>query len=172
MKTTKILIMLLTLLLAGSAFAQTAWEQYLELPTPENAARVQQALYSDPSTRGRSLHEDLLLLEIQVISADREAVRLAYRLSVESDGHYSEMLDAMLGRLIRIDPKLFLQELKRHRSQVSRLDSLLGQHGRPYIDRHRARSYEDEQRIAALMTIADPSLKDIRDECVGMLKKR
>jgi hypothetical protein len=169
-----LLIGLGALILSTAALAQTPWENYLELPTPDNAARVQHAVYTNPTSRDNRLFEDLLLLEIQVISADREAVRLAFRLFAESDGHYSETLCIMLGRLIRIDPALFLQELEDHRKQIPHIDDLLGgllgNHGDAYVDRFRAREYETERRIKALMTVTDPRLKKLRDKCVAELK--
>jgi hypothetical protein len=164
-------MVILALLLSSAAFAQTPWETYLELPSSDNAARVLKTSYTDQASRVDHLFEDLLLLEIQVISMDLEAVRLAFRLLTESDGHYGEMLDIMLGRLIRIDPELFLRELKDSGNKITRLDALVGNTGFPYVDRSRAREYETEKRIEALMTVIDPHLKVIRDKCVSELKK-
>ena len=172
MKLRRFLLVGLASLLSSGAVAQTEWETYLESPTPDNAKRVQEATYSEPNSRANRLFEDLWLLEIQVTSGDREAVRLAFRLFSSADGHFAETLDIMLGRLIRIDPTLFLRELEIRRKQVARLDSLLGNFGEAYVDRFPAQEYETEKRIAALMTVNDPALTAVRDECVAELRKQ
>jgi hypothetical protein len=157
------------LVLSPIVVAQTPWETYLEYPSPENATLVRNAQYTDSSVRDQSLAWDLSLLEVQVISRDREAVRLAFRLFAESDGEYSEILDIMLGRLIRIDPMLFLEELKGQEQNTKEMGGLLGNVGQEYVDRLGGRIYEVEQRIAALMTVTDPELLEIRAACVDEL---
>lgn len=172
MRNCRFLAGILTLALSPVVFGETNWETYLDYPTSENAALVQNAEYSDSISFPEHLYQDLWLLEVQVISCDREAVRLAYRLLRESDGHYSETLDIILGRLIRIDPVMFLEELRDHRKEVVRLDALLGNQGNPYIDRFGAKRYETEERISALESVTIPGLREIRDECLIELKDK
>ena len=138
-------------------------------PSPDHASLVSSAQYSSGAAAPDRLDQDLAILAVQVISADREAVRLAFRLYSESDGHYSETLDIMLGRLIRIDPVLFLQELVASR-RVKRLDSLLGNLGPQFVDRFQAGEYETEERTKALQSVQAPELRRVRDECVLVLQ--
>jgi hypothetical protein len=170
---------------ATAASAQTPWEKYLDLPTPENARKVQSASYSDSSADHDRLYEDLDLLEVQMDAGDREAVRLAFRLYSEADGHYAETLDIMLGRLVRINPTLFLEEVQYQHNAPRRrwgppglpprgldgvVSGLLGNYGFPYVDRMRAHVYETERRIAALDSVTDPDLRQLRDSCVEILQ--
>ena len=170
MRSNKSLVGILMLILSPVVFGETNWEAYLEHPTSENAALVESAEYTDSISLSKNLYGDLWLLEVQVISRDREAVRLAYRLFEQSDGHYGETLSIILGRLIRIDPVLFLEELRDHRKEVVRLDALLGNHGEPYVDRFSAMQYETEERIRAIESVTNPSVREIHDECLIELR--
>ncbi len=161
---------------AGAVGAEaTPWERYLELPTPERAAKVETASYTDSEASSQRLLDDFALLEVQVLSRDAEAVHLAFRLRRESDGVAGEILDIMLGRLIRIDPQLFLSGLQRARAQgsapVTRLDALLGNHGSVFVDRIAAQAFETERRIEALLGVDDPALRELRDLCVAKLRE-
>src|SRR5712691_3823702 len=98
-------IILILAMLAGAASvvqASTSWEEYLESPTAANAARVVTPTYSTTEGQYDRLVEDLQLLEVQVLSRDVEAIRLAFRLRAKADGHLGETIDVMLGRLIRV----------------------------------------------------------------------
>ena len=122
---------------------------------------------SDPE----QVFDDLALLEVQVLASDAEATRLAFRLRSKSDGHLTETLDIMLGRLIRINPRLFLTSLHEQKSPVARLDSMIANFGNAFADRASASRYESERRIAALLTVTSPRLLATRNECVALLKK-
>lgn len=112
-----------------------------------------------------------MMLEVQVLTRDIEAVRLAFRLRRTADGHFAEMLDIMLGRLIRIDAPLFLREVVRAGVSAPLLDSLVGNFGQEYVDRTEAQAYEADQRIAALRHVKDSRVKAVRDRCIALLKK-
>lgn len=162
---------------AGAAFtlcassAATPWEEFLQTPSPERAARVQIRSYTKATVGPEQAAWDLRLLEVQVLSREPEAVRLAFRVRAASDGSVAEMLDIMLGRLIRIDAALFLREALRADAASKRLDSLLGNFGPEYVDRTEAHGYEAAQRIEALRRVSDPALKKMRDQCVAFLQK-
>lgn len=164
------LAMLLACSLSAPARAQTAWETYLEWPSPENATRVERADYSIAAQAER-LYDDLGLLERQILALDREAVRLAFRLHPTSDGHYAETLDIVLGLVIRLDPRTFLEELKSSVRQVA-LDSLVGNLGWAYVDRSDAQAYEVELRAKALRSVTDPALLTVRDACLAHLERK
>jgi hypothetical protein len=88
-----------------------------------------------------------------------------------SDGSLSEDLYAALGTLIRIDPRAFLEELREHRRLVTRLDALVGNFGPDYVDKADAREREKHLRIKALQSVTDPSLSNLREQCVNALKQ-
>ena len=165
--------LLSTLGFVAHLLAQTPWERYATIPTSENARGVTLLEYSsknpDFADEVRRTEEDVMLLEVQVLSSDTEAVDLAFRLREKADGHIAEMLDEMLGRLIRINPRLFLQSLLRHRSVLTDGAGLVGNFGYPFVDREQAQGYERDLRVAALLTVKEPALLRLRDECVGLL---
>ena len=156
-----------------------AWNEYLIYPSTENAAEVYEQIPQWPQnttvnhTAQRiidSVYESLPMLKRQVYAGDRNAVRVAFRLMRISDGEFSEWLDIILGSLIRIDARLFLQELKAHRAEVSELSSLVGNLGEEFVDKIAAHNLEMELRIQALSRVDDDALSAIRDECVAALR--
>lgn len=163
------LIMLISIISLNNAWAITPWEKYVEYPSPENARKVNSVKYEDPKYENDINYDDLNLLGIQILSGDREALKLAFRLRAESDGAYAEELDIITGRLIRINPKLFLEELKLYKKNIYKMDSLLGNYGQPYVDKLKADIYETKARIKSLKTVNDGKLIDVRDECIKVL---
>jgi len=159
------------LALAAAAHAETPWERYLEEPSPENAKEVLRVEY-EGSQDPYYWELDLMLLEVQVISSDPEAVRLAHRLLAESDGHSGEMLCIMLGRLIRIDPEMYLSELQASGGIEGRARCSLGMLGPEYIDRREAMAFETRERIRALESVSLPSLAPLRSGCLELLGEK
>jgi hypothetical protein len=147
---------------------ETPWERYLRVPSPANARAVREISYGDPAGR-EHLFDDLDVLAVQVLSRDAEAADLAFRLM--ADGHLGEQLDILLGRLVRIDPELFLATLARHRRKGEALGWGAGNFGEEYVDRLEAQRYEAAARIAALKSVADPALAGLRDRCIASLEK-
>ena len=107
-----------------------------------------------------------------MVSADREAVRLALRLLPQSDGHTTETLCTMLGRLIRVDPSLFLAEVGAHSPVDDLLGCVVGNLGPAYVDRPAAQIYETRERIRALESArVESSPHDVRSRCIKALSK-
>ncbi|MCX6835092.1 MAG: hypothetical protein NTW07_08165 [candidate division Zixibacteria bacterium] len=161
----------------------TLWEGYLEYPSSDNALLVYNALpkcgaslANLPQTEDRNeaiekFYDELAMLEVQVCTRDRNAVRLAFRLMPISDGAFAEWLDIMLGRLIRIAPRLFLEELAAHRDCVTGIGPLVGNQGGEFVDRFRAMSLESQLRFQALDSIPDTQLANVRKECLNALRE-
>ncbi|SRR6266571_1344883 len=166
-----LLVFAAVLLNPVDGWAQTQWERYVAQPTRANAEAVRELTYSDSGRDPKRMEYDLMLLEVQVVSSDSAAVDLAFRLRRTADGHVGELLDEALGRLIRINPRLFLRSLQRQGGIAARPDSLVGNFGDAYVDRPVAQAYERDQRIAALLTVREPSLLQLRDTCVGLLRQ-
>ena len=94
---------------------------------------------------------------------------MAFKMMNIADGGFAEDLDIMLGQLIRVDPRLFLGELKRSGRTVT--GGLVGNFGGEYVDKMKAQQLEITMRIAALQSVRDPELRAIRDRCVKELKR-
>jgi len=160
-----------------------AGEAYFACPSSENALKLYLSLpeedignrRSEGSKVRRFISDDknLNILEKRIHESDRNAVKAAFRLFNISDGWFSHRLDWALGDLIRINTKLFLEELKNHRNItfVIRRGPPVYPVGDEYVDRFEARKSETKLRIKALESIKDKDLTEIRDECIENLKK-
>ena len=110
------------------------------------------------------------MLGRQVEARDPEAVRLAIDLYVVTDGATEEQLDIMLGKLIRIDPTLFLSELKQKEQRIGALGGLpTGNLGEEYVDRMRAQCLEMRLRVTSLERVHEPALRTVKTRCIEAL---
>jgi hypothetical protein len=155
-----------------------AFTVYCHYPSDKNAIEVMRSVpngsveYSGAEQEHDTIdfiYDNLGMLKRQVLSRDPNAVRLAFRLKTIADGAFAEDLDILLGRLIRIDPTLFVRQLKEY-GKVNRLDGLVGNLGDAYVDRFDAQRLEIKKRIRALESVSDPALKELADQCIKELK--
>lgn len=159
---------------------EQAYSEYIEYPSDENARKVRDLLpaaghveYTGEQLERAAIefiYSNIRMLERQIISRDRDAVKLGFRLITIADGGFREDLYIMLGQLIRIDPEMFLRELKEAEELVGRLEWLVRIYGDIYVDRFDAKRLETERRKRALKSVSDPALKDIRDRCINALE--
>lgn len=171
----KTLITILIIPLATSlAFAETPWEAYLSLPTPDNASRVTQMEYTPGAIPNKYGYwpPDLDILRNQVLGGDREAFHLAYRLLQKADGALLEDLTMVLSRVIRARPAFFLEEMSALRPNRALLKSILLMPGLEYVDRREAQRYEIRMRRDALAAVENKTLRQFRDTCLKILKER
>jgi hypothetical protein len=159
------------------------FESYVNYPTSVNAATVIVLLPKNAHVKftNQAQEQDTLnfissadqirMLERQVISGDREAIRLAFNLFAVADGAFAEDLCIMLGSLIRINPKLFLEELNEFQGLTLPIHALVGNVGYMYIDRMKARCYEEQLRIDSLSKVKEPKLNSLRDRCIESLRE-
>jgi len=157
-----------------------SFEAYTQYPSTKNAIKVISLLperdhvtytgEKNESEATQFVYQNLGMLERQVISRDPNAIKLAFRLKAIADGAFAEDLDVLLGQLIRIDPALFLRQLKNAKVQNGRLDALVGNYGDIYADKVEAQRLETKERIRALETVSDSALKEIQDKCLVELK--
>jgi hypothetical protein len=155
------------------AFGATSWEQYLELPTPQNASRVTAIEYSPSRTpKGGWNPGDLQLLQNQVLAEDPEAFRLAVRLYRNTDtGGLAEDLGILLGRAIRPHPTFFLREVAALKMPCSQLSWPLNAPGDEYADRPMAQTYEIAMRRKALGGVTSKDLRYVRDDCLKAFRE-
>ena len=169
----KIFLMLAAGLMSSLALAQTAWERYIEIPSPENADLVDRMEYSPDALSPRDTYrfEHVLLLETQISSGDPAAFRLAYRLRGNAaSAALFEDLNKALSRMIRPHPKVFLAEIQKlGTSSESLFDALLTT-GEEYVDLPEARSYELRMRLEAIRSVEDDRLRGTRDICIAILE--
>jgi hypothetical protein len=160
-----------------------AGETYFACPSSENALKLYLSLPEEDIGNRRSEgskviffifdNKNLNILEKHIHESDRNAVKAGFRLFNISDGWYAHRLDIALGDLIRINTKLFLEELKNHRNIafVIRRGPPVYPVGDEYVDNFEARKSEIKLRIKAFESIKDKDLIEIRDECIENLKK-
>lgn len=176
-----------TLLIASSpttASSQVEWgkiadrfSEYSVLPTPENADRLLAVLPttdvaswpSDGTMDRIYTGENLGMLERQVISRDPIAVRLALRLRNISDGGFAEDLGVILGMLIRIDPELFLTELRNAKPPVKYVEPLVANEGELFVDKQEAQCHENRLRRRAVHSVKSKNLAAMRSKVVAAL---
>lgn len=156
-----------------------AWEEYVNYPSSENAKKVSRLLPDSGHVEYSHAEEIAIdtifsafpILERQIYYSDREAVNLAFHLISISDGEVGETLDIILGALIRINARLFLQELLLNRPLVPELDGLVGNFGPIYTLTDEAYRLETNLRIEVLKKVKDSKLRKIRDECIKELEQ-
>lgn len=160
-----------------------AFKTYLNDPSDKNAERVINFLpktgHVEFSGSKREfevfdfIYQNLKTVEKQVYARNRLSTRLAFRLMSISDGVFSEELDIILGRLINIDPKLFLKELKLRENEIVRYDTLLGNTGtEEFVGRPQDECKELKKRIDSLRSVNDKDLLKIRNRCIEELSKQ
>ena len=108
----------------------------------------------------------------KVASGNRIAVREVFALN--TDGASAETQDIILGTLITVNPRMFLQELQRSEktSGDRYLPGLLGNLGASYVDRIEAQIHELRARKAALLTVHDKSWLKLRNKCIASLDEQ
>jgi hypothetical protein len=162
-----------------------ALRAFQERPSEETSAAVRALLPReghikfDASSQGRAtreaLHEVLPVLEGQVEAVDRDAVQLAFNLLEVTDAPVSDSLAAIVGKLITIDARVFLEELLRWRTQLTPrgLSQLVGTLGKEYAEEDRAAvCAEIQRRIDALLAVSEAAVTEARDQCVAELRQR
>jgi hypothetical protein len=113
--------------------------------------------------------QQVLAFRAAVAVGDRASVRALFAL--DADGAAAEDKDIVLGGLIRVHPRLFLQELRRsgHGNCRPCLEGILGNLGDEFVDRFAAQAEELGKRRQALLSVADKDLAPLRDACIRVL---
>src|SRR5262245_50241007 len=157
----------LTLAFPSFAMAQTTWERYVQLPSPENADAVTEIAYSPNSSLESS---GIWILESQVTSGDVSSLRLAFKLSKQADGGTLHDLFVAIARSIRPHPETFLAELKSAGLDTQLWPYVLLSVGEEYVDLSDARDYEISARLRALESVTRRDLVAIKESCLRILR--
>ncbi len=154
-----------------------AWEEYSADPTSDNALKVYALL---PDGRDKEIrlqvevrpliNNSLSVLESQIFSGERNALKVAFRLFTIADNALKEGLARIIGNLIRFDARLFLQELKNHYELID-LSFIVCSFQFSLTGDIPGQELEKKARIRALEYVEDADLSDLQKECIKSLKK-
>jgi hypothetical protein len=156
------------LVLASGAGAATPWEAYLDLPTPQNASRVEAITCSSTP---EEYCFDLRILQNQMLAMDAESFKLGYRLYRAADGGNAEDLGALLASLIRPHPAFFLEHVEHLDASCGSFRFILNVPGEEYVDHPEAQDYEIAQRRKALSAVSDPNLSTVKQRCIALIRQ-
>lgn len=170
-----------------------AAKTYFSTPSSENALALYNALpktqirgedkdFSEGSAYVKAsnyIFDNLSLLEKQVTKPDRNAVKVAVRLWSIADGAFAEWLCDMLYGVVRVDPRMFLEEFSclpgTYQEMVDVLGSVL--HGGVRLFggktfKAEAALEELETRVKALESVESDDLLVIklRGEAISLIK--
>jgi len=154
------------------------WNNFLNNPSSENALKVYDLLPAIGHVRKKdsdleleeNIYKNLKIIEKEIYKENQNCIKLAFRLFTISDGAFSEVLNIILGKLININPEIFLQELKTHYHLVS-LTHLVSNFRPEYVDDFPKQLVETERRIAALKSVNIKDLLDYKEKSIEELTK-
>jgi len=176
--------------------AYQAAKTYFSKPSPDNAEKFYKALPDKrlPSLDFKGLvrlgdliygsYDNFSILEKNMEEGEPSAVDVGFRLINIADGAFAEDLTDALGKILPRHPRLFLQKLLAHQGKTEPtvfylLNDLLcpTAWGEIQEDEEEAEYKELIKTrlkicIKALESVGDPELKEIRDKCLSILKKR
>ncbi|MDQ1352895.1 MAG: hypothetical protein QG657_3201 [Acidobacteriota bacterium] len=154
-----------------------AWDEYTTNPTKEMALQLYELLPPGKMTPG-GLQPDikdkilskLNVIESQIYSGERNALKVAFRLFNIADNEIQTALVKIIGYLLRFDTKLFLEELMLHEALVPDLGQLVCSFQQTSPDDKAQQELERNIRLKSLGYIEDKELKDIKKKCLKILK--
>ncbi len=158
---------------------EVAWNAYFNAPSEDGAAQLLRLLpgtakiidIKDGFSVINSIADHLGVLEGEIYSGNPNAVKLGFRLFTISFGTMEVSLNKIIGNLISFYPALFLQELDIHRELFILLDPILGSYLSDASLDASARELEKNLRVKSLESVEDKAYKNLRSECIKILKK-
>lgn len=170
-----------------TAVMQTLWKKFLINPSHENYQIITTLLnkaQAQPSFRlfqainsprkNDILESENILRFLQLIKVGNPfAVQLGFDLVQFTDGFYAEMLISDLGNSVKKVPTVFLISLKKHGYFLEDgTEEILFDVGSFKADGANI-AYEAiteiDERIVALITVADPNLMELRNKAINFL---
>lgn len=154
------------------------FDAYAKHPTDENArstiavlpdAQVSFTGSAEESRANRIIYAEqpMTVLERQVLMRNQASVELAFRLMPIADGAFAEDLDIILGKLIRIDPVLFLTELQKAKGAES--VGLVVNLGDSYVDEMKRTCTEWHLRRQSLQTVHAQGLDAVKKRAIAAI---
>lgn len=165
------------------ATVREAFEAYCKSPSADNANKILAALPNNFSNREDDFDQwvsavnyvykgqPFRVMDELVRKGDRLALRVACKTLFMSDGAFGEALCGLIGRAVRVNPRLFLEEIKISGQDRDMLGSILV--GDIDADEYRPEvvNKEVQLRIKSLKTVNRPDLLELRDVCIIILKE-
>jgi hypothetical protein len=162
-----------------------AFGAYCESPSADNASKVLAALPNTFANRHADFEQwaavvhyvyegpPFKVLDNLVRKGDKFALRVAFKTVFMSDGAFGEDLSGLIGRAIRVNPTVFLEEAKIFSGYKDRrfaMGSILA--GNIDADDYRPEVVKKEiqLRINSLKTVDRADLIEIRDICISELE--
>jgi hypothetical protein len=159
---------------AGAQPAQQEWAAFLEHPTTENYHRIAKTLDSCRSTSCESEvapdSDSVEKLVGLVEKGQLQAIDLAFLCHRFLDGGDLEDVSRSLGKVADAQPRVFLEEVKKHRLPLPMLRGIVEMMPESVIDDEAADRAAVKARIRSLSTVTDPNLIDVRDEALAVLR--
>lgn len=160
---------------------EKAARKYFEFPSSDNARIFRNQIEPAKGNKesGRYLRligyvfDNLDVMERQVASGDREAIKLGFMLYSFAQGGAVIELDCIMGDLARTYPQQFLEGMSS--SPTSRIIEDIGN---PVIrsrlglrdGRLMAYRYELEMRLISLKSVTSEALRSVRDRCINKIE--
>ena len=165
------------------ATVREAFEAYCKSPSADNANKILAALPNNFSNREGDFDQwvsavnyvykgqPFRVMDELVRKGDKLALRVACKTLFMSDAAFGEDLCGLIGRAIRVNPRLFLEEIKLSSLDSDILGSILA--GNIDADEYRPEvvNKEIQLRIKSLKTVNRPDLLELRDVCIIKLKE-
>ncbi len=154
-----------------------AWGEYIANPDENTAADVVLTLphvkvdIQLPVSTKELIKTNVHVLESEIYSSKRNSLKLAFRLFSIADDEIAKLLEKVIGYLMRVNTKLFLQELKVYEKLVPNLSSLVCSFRLNAPEDISQQKLEKNIRLKALSYIDSKSLKAIKKKCTKILKK-
>ncbi len=158
---------------------EEAWNAYYNAPSEAGAEQLLRMLpgtvkvvdIKDGFLAVNAISDHLGILEGEIYSGNPNAVKLGFRLYTISYGTLEVALNKIIGNLISFYPRLFLEELEAHRELFLTLDPIVGSFLRDMANDQAAQDLEKKLRIKSLESVEEKALKNLRNECIKILKK-
>ncbi len=159
-----------------------AWQSFRNNPSDQSALVLYRALPANPDSAHsfdlsqqktlQSIYHNFEVIGSQILAGHRNAVKVAFRLLNVSDGDFAESIDITLGRLVKSNPRMFLQELNSYRTPADDFGGILCNLGEDYVDSIAAQIVELKARIKSLQRVPDADLQPMRERCIGILNEQ
>jgi hypothetical protein len=164
---------------------RTSFKAFVDDPSPANGRIFVDALPKRPSRNPNEIEfkERLKTLDLIVnpighsafrkitIDGNRYAFEAVFRLLNISDAAYSEMLLSLLGEIVRIHPRKFLDVLYEYRDMEAFVADGFPVTWTKYDPRSKEEENELRMRIEALDSVSDEKYREVRDICVSEIQK-
>ncbi len=155
------------------------WDVFLQDPSETNISSLYELLplkeRIDVPDNQKELLEKIIgnlnVLEASLYEGNEKFVKFIFGLYCFKDEKIVSSVNRLLCNLLAFKPEIFLKELKNKRDMVPNLEALLGAYKFIAAETGNSEEVEKNLRLKALEGIEDKDLKDLKKECVKILKK-